>query len=280
MKKYLVQIIVAVLVLTVVLGIKAQSTERYQSFIFGVDYYPEHWSEKMWEEDARRMKESGVNTVRIGEFGWAIFEPEEGKFDFALFDRAIAVLAKYGIKVIFGTPTATPPKWLTHKYPEVLYAFDNKQLSNDQTRRHYNYNSPVYRRFSRRIVEKLSEHYKDEKNIIGWQIDNEFNNENPEAWSESDRSAFRVWLRQKYQTLDNLNERWGTVFWSQTYTDWEQIDLPFRASSLQNPSLMLDYKRFISDSVESYMNEQIEIIRNIDRMTSSRKTGFSQYQLL
>lgn len=234
---------------------------RYKTFLFGVDYYPEQWSETLWEQDAQRMKDCGVNAARIGEFAWALMEPEEGKFDFALFDRAIAVLAKYDIKIIFGTPTATPPKWLTQKYPEVLYAFDDRRLANDQTRRHINYNSPIYRRFSRRIVEKLTEHYKNNPQIIGWQIDNEFNNENPEAWSESDRIAFRVWLKNKYKNLDDLNERWGTIFWSQTYTNWEQIDLPFKATSLHNPSLMLDYKRFVSDSVESYMNEQIEIIR-------------------
>lgn len=234
---------------------------RYKTFLFGVEYYPEQWSETLWEQDAQRMKDCGVNTARIGEFAWALMEAEEGKFDFALFDRAIAVLAKHDIKIIFGTPTATPPKWLTQKYPEVLYAFDDRRLANDQTRRHINYNSPIYRRFSRRIVEKITEHYKNNPHIIGWQIDNEFNNENPEAWSESDRTAFRVWLKNKYKNLDDLNERWGTIFWSQTYTDWEQIDLPFKATSLHNPSLMLDYKRFVSDSVESYMNEQIEIIR-------------------
>jgi beta-galactosidase len=236
-------------------------TNRYQSFLFGVAYYPEQWPERMWEEDARRMRECGVGAVRIGEFAWALMEPKEGTFDFSLFDRAIAALAKHNLKIIFGTPTATPPKWLTQKYPEVLYVFADRQPANDQTRRQYNYNSPVYRRLSKRIVTELASHYKDNPHIIGWQIDNEFNNENPEAWSESDRIAFRAWLKEKYQTLDNLNRRWGAVFWSQTYTDWAQIDLPFRSGSFHNPGLMLDYKRFLSDSVESYMQEQIDVLR-------------------
>jgi beta-galactosidase len=235
--------------------------DRYKSFLFGVAYYPEQWAESLWEQDARRMQECGVQAVRIGEFAWALMEPKEGAFDFSLFDRAIAVLAKQNLKIIFGTPTATPPKWLTQKYPEVLYVFADRQPANDQSRRHYNYNSPVYRRLSQRIVAELVAHYRDDPHIIGWQIDNEFNNENPEAWSESDRVAFRAWLKAKYKTLDSLNERWGTVFWSQLYTDWAQIDLPFKTGALHNPSLMLDYKRFISDSVESYMQDQIEIIR-------------------
>lgn len=261
MNRFFAKIFFILLVLCIVQQASAQTGNRYKKFLFGVDYYPEHWAETMWEQDARRMKECGVNAVRIGEFAWTIMEREEGKFDFDLFDRAIATLAKYDIKVIFGTPTATPPKWLTHKYPEVLYAFDDRRLANDQSRRHYNYNSPVYRKYSRKIVEELAKHYKDNPNIIGWQIDNEFNNENPEAWSESDRTAFRVWLKNKYKNLDDLNERWGTIVWSQIYTDWEQIDLPFKTTSLHNPSLMLDYRRFISDSVESYMQEQIDILR-------------------
>jgi beta-galactosidase len=240
---------------------QAQTPNRYPTFLFGVDYYPEQWSERLWEEDAKRMQECGVNAARIGEFAWALLEPQEGKFDFALFDRAIAILAKHNVKVIFGTPTATPPKWLTQTYPETLHVFLDGRKADDQSRRHICYNSPAYRRFSKRIVEQLVKHYKDNANIIGWQIDNELNNENPECYSESCRLAFRDWLKEKYQTLDSLNERWGTIFWSQTYTNWTQINLPFKTPSLHNPSLMLDFKRFISDSVESFMQDQIELIR-------------------
>jgi beta-galactosidase len=258
--------IVAGFLISIIVGIanaQAQTPNRYRTFLFGVDYYPEQWSESLWEEDARRMRECGINTARIGEFAWALMEPREGTFDFALFDRAIAVLAKNGMKIIMGTPTATPPKWLTQKYPETLHAFINRQLSNDQSRRHYCYNSPVYRRLSKRIVETLVSHYKNNPNIIGWQIDNELNNENPECYSESCRVAFRHWLKEKYGSLRALNERWGTVFWSQTYTNWQEIDLPFTTTSLHNPSLVLDFKRFISDSATSYMEDQLAIIRRL-----------------
>lgn len=236
---------------------------RYDKFIYGVDYYPEHWDESLWERDARRMRECGVSAVRIGEFAWALMEPEEGRFAFSLFDRAVAVFARHDIKVILGTPTATPPKWLTHKYPEVLHVFPNGRAADDQSRRHYCYNSPVYRRLSKRIVERMAEHYKNSPHVVGWQIDNEFNNENPECYSESCRVAFRGWLKNKYGTLKSLNERWGTVFWSQLYTDWEQVDLPSQTPAFHNPALVLDFKRFISDSVTSYMEDQLNIIRRL-----------------
>jgi beta-galactosidase len=242
-------------------GLNAQTNNRYDSFCFGVCYYPEHWPESYWEEDARRMHECGVNTVRLGEFGWALMEPREGHYDFSLFDRAIETLGRHGIKTIFGTPTATPPKWLTHKYPEVLHVFEDGRPANDQSRRYCCYNSAVYRRFSHEIVEALAKHYRNNTNIIGWQIDNEINNENPQCFSESCRTAFRGWLRKKYKTLDELNARWGTVVWSQVYSDWSQIDLPFHTPAFHNPALMLDFKRFISDSATDYLNEQVEILR-------------------
>jgi beta-galactosidase len=242
-------------------GAFAQTNNRYDSFRFGVCYYPEQWPESYWEEDARRMEESGVNTVRMGEFGWALMEPREGHYDFSLFDRAIETLGRHGIKTIFGTPTAAPPKWLTHKYPEVLDVFETGRPANDQSRRQYCYNSPNYRQLSRKIVEALAQHYRDNTNIIGWQIDNEMNNENPDCFSESCRAAFRTWLRQKYGTLDALNARWGTVVWSQIYSDWAQIDLPFPTPAFHNPELMLDYKRFISASATDFLNDQVEILR-------------------
>jgi beta-galactosidase len=251
------------LILLASLALPGAAAERYNEFLFGVAYYPEHWPESYWERDARMMKEAGVNVVRMGEFAWYLMEPREGVYDFALFDRAIATLARHGIKTILGTPTAAPPKWLTSKYPEALGVFPNGRAADDQTRRHACYNSPVYRRLSKRIVEEMAAHYRDNSNVAGWQIDNEFNCGFTECYSGSCRTAFREWLRGRYGDLPTLNEAWGTAFWSQWYNAWGQVDLPFPAPAPHNPALMLDFKRFISDSVESFQHDQVETLRRV-----------------
>lgn len=231
----------------------------------GVCYYPEHWPETMWEDDYKRMRELGISVIRVAEFAWAIFEPEEGVFSFELFDRALDLAHQHGLKVIMGTPTATPPAWLTHKYPEVLNATHDGVTIRHGLRRHYNYSSPKYRELSAIIVRKMAEHFKDHPAVVGWQIDNEFNCEIGEFYSEADHIAFREWLQRKYGSLQALNEAWGTVFWSQTYTDWEQVHLsrPTPAGKQPNPHLALDEKRFVSDSVISYAKIQADILREL-----------------
>ncbi|MEE3378097.1 MAG: beta-galactosidase, partial [Lachnospiraceae bacterium] len=163
---------------------------------------------------------------------------------------------------IFGTPSATPPAWLTEKYPEVLNARKDGVLLRHGGRRHYNYNSPVYRKLTARIVEQLARHYGQHPCLVGWQIDNELNCETSEFYSEADHAAFRSFLKEKYGTLDKLNAAWGTVFWSETYTDWEQLHCPRPViNNGDNPHLMLDYRRFVSASCLTFAGMQAEIIR-------------------
>ncbi|WP_426445417.1 beta-galactosidase [Paenibacillus sp. S-38] len=228
----------------------------------GVCYYPEHWPEELWEDDFRRMREMNISVIRMAEFAWSIMEPEEGRFDFRFFHRVMDLAHRYGLKVILGTPTATPPAWLTHRYPEVLNASKEGVLYRHGMRRHYNYSSPKYRELCGRIVRSMVEAYKDHPAVIGWQIDNELNCEISVFYSEADHAAFRAWLQKRYGTLDHLNEAWGTVFWSQTYTDWEQIHLTRpMVNDSPNPHLALDEKRFISDNTIAFAKLQVDIIR-------------------
>jgi len=240
------------------------SKQRYtfERMTVGVCYYPEHWDEALWESDLARMLENGITIVRIGEFAWSLFEREEGVFAFDLFDRFLALCSEKGMQVIFGTPTATPPAWLTHKYPEVLNCDKDGISYHHGLRRHYNYNAPVYLEKCAIITEQLARRYGAHPAIVGWQIDNELNCELDEFYAEADSAAFRVFLQQRYGTLDALNRAWGTVFWSETYTDWAQVFVPRKApNDSVNPHQHLDYLRFVSDSAVRFCGLQAKILR-------------------
>ena len=228
----------------------------------GTCYYPEHWPKHMWKEDLERMLAAGIEVIRIAEFAWSKIERTEGNFDFTFFDEFLDLAEEVGMKVIMGTPTATPPAWLTEKYPDTLNATIDGVLIRHGGRRHYNYNSPNYLRLSAIIVEKMAQHYGQRNCVIGWQIDNELNCEVDVFYSESDSIAFRHFLKEKYETLDALNDAWGTVFWNQTYTDWEEVFVPRKNINMStNPHQVLDYKRFISYSARTFAKMQSDIIR-------------------
>lgn len=241
---------------------RKQQNFQWKELSLGTCYYPEHWDRSLWHEDLRRMKENGIFTIRIAEFAWSKVEPREGEFTYEFFDAFLDAAQEEEMKVIFGTPTATPPAWLTEKYPEVLNCTIDGTKFRHGMRRHYNYNSPKYRELCARIVEKFAEHYAKRPCIVGWQIDNEINCEVDVFYSESDTLAFREFLRKKYGSLDRLNEAWGTVFWNQTYTEWEEIYVPRTTiHDSTNPHQVLDYTRFVSDSAIRFCKMQSDIIR-------------------
>ncbi|WP_044748114.1 beta-galactosidase [Bacillus alveayuensis] len=228
----------------------------------GVDYYPEHWPKEMLEEDIQGIKELGANIVRIGEFAWHLMEPKEGEFDFSFFDHVISKLKEYGLSVMFGTPTATFPAWLAKKHPNILSKDENGNTRVFGGRRQYCFNSKTYREYSARITKKLVEHYRDEKAIVAWQIDNEFGHEGSDmCYCEQCHEAFQRFLQDKYKTIDKLNEAYGTIFWGQTYNDFTEIPIPKKTITTHNPSLQLDWARFRSHSVNSYAHEMIRIVR-------------------
>ena len=235
---------------------------QWNEMTMGVAYYPEHWKKELWRDDLQRMHNAGITIIRIAEFAWNLVEPTENVFDFSFYDEYLDLCSEMGMKVIFCTPSATPPAWLTEKYPEVLNANHEGILYRHGGRRHYNYNSRVYRMFVSRIVEREAQHYAGHPAIIGWQIDNELNCEISEFYSEADSEAFSKWAKKKYKTLGALNEAWGTVFWNQTYTSWKEIHVP-RLTNYQgsNPHMHLDYYRFISDSAREFCKMQADIIR-------------------
>ncbi len=235
---------------------------KFSEISLGVCYYPEHWEKSLWQSDLERMKNAGIKTIRIAEFAWNKIEAKENHFDFSFFDEFLDLCEKENINVIFGTPTATPPAWLTQKYPEVLNCRIDGAKFNHGMRRHYNYNSKKYQFFSKRIVTKIMQHYGKRKCIAGYQIDNEINCETAEFYSKADDDAFRKFLKSKYKSLESLNENWGAVFWNQTYSNWNQVHIPrLTVQGSSNPHLMLDYYRFISQSAVNFCKMQSQIIR-------------------
>lgn len=233
--------------------------------LLGVDYYPEQWDISIMEEDLANIKELGSNVIRIGEFAWHLMEKEEGKYDFSFFDTVIKKANEYGLKVIFGTPTATIPAWLVKKYPEILSEFENGEKRTFGGRHIYCFNSEVFYKYSEKIIRELANHYKDEKNIVAWQIDNEFGHEgSDECYCPKCHRAFQEFLRNKFNnSIDELNKTYGTTFWSQEYNSFEEIPVPKKTITTHNPALHLDWERFRSKSIVDYSNFQVELLKSI-----------------
>ena len=231
--------------------------------MLGVCYYPEHWPRDWWADDARRMKALGLTYVRIGEFAWSRLEPMPGAYDFAWFDAAIDTLADAGLKVVIGTPTATPPKWLIDRHPDILPVDpDTGRTRGFGSRRHYDFSSETYLRESERIVTALAERYSSHPAVVGWQTDNELCcHDTTLSASIVARDAFRRWCSDRYGDVAALNAAWGNVFWSMEYRSFDEIDLPVGAVTETNPSHRLAWRRFSSDQVAHYHDAQVAILR-------------------
>jgi beta-galactosidase len=230
----------------------------------GVCYYPEHWPPERWPIDAQLMRDAGLSIVRIGEFAWQRMEPAEGQFNWAWLDQAIDTLANAGLKLVLGTPTATPPAWLCKAHPDILPIDAQGRRLRFGARRHYCANAPHYRAHTERIVRAMAERYGQHPAVIAWQVDNEFgDHDTARCYCDHCVAAFRRWLQAKYASLEALNAAWGTVFWSQTYSAWDEIGLPHLTPAATNPSHHLDYYRFASDSFVNYAQLQISILQSL-----------------
>lgn len=228
----------------------------------GVCYYPEQWPADWWADDARRMREMGMSWVRIAEFAWAVIEPAPGRLDWSWLDRAIDSLYAEGLKVVLGTPTATPPKWLVDAHPEILAVDAYGRRRGFGSRRHYCFSSPVYRQQAARIVTLMAQRYGAHPAVAAWQTDNEYGcHDTVLSYSDAARSGFRRWLAARHGSIEALNEAWGTVFWSQAYESFEAVDPPVGAVTETNPAHRLDYRRFASDEVVEFNRAQVAIIR-------------------
>lgn len=233
---------------------------RAPDIAIGAAWYPEQWPEERWAVDLDKMKAMGFNTVRVGEFAWARMEPSEDKFDFAWLDRAIAAAVDRGFAVVIGTPTAAPPAWMTQAYPDTLRVDEQGVRAQHGGRRHFSFASQRYRDFARRIATEMAKRYGKHPAVIGWQIDNEVG---PPSWDPESIRAWHAFLKGRYGTIDELNRRWTTQYWSQFYNDFDQI--PLRQTGQQNPGLLLDFRRFTTAMWTDYVQNQARAIRPLIR---------------
>lgn len=228
----------------------------------GTCYYPEHWPQHMWADDARRMAEAGLSRVRIGEFAWSRIEPQPGLFDWDWLDRAIDTLHAAGLEIILGTPTATPPKWLADQMPDMFAVDVHGRSRGFGSRRHYCFSHLGYRAEAARITRAVAGRYGNHPAIVMWQTDNEYGcHDTTISYSDAARDAFRLWLARRYGDIGTLNTAWGNVFWSMEYRSFDQIELPNLTVTEANPAHWLAFRRFSSDQVISFDKAQIDILR-------------------
>jgi beta-galactosidase len=223
----------------------------------GAAWYPEQWPESRWDADLTLMEQAHIHFVRVGEFAWSTMEPHEGFYQLDWLDHAIRAAEKHHIAVVIGTPSAAPPAWLTQRYPETLRTMSDGRKDQHGGRQQFDWSNPKYRELCRAIANKLADRFGHDPNVIGWQIDNEYA---ADSVGDSTRKLFEEWLHAKYKTLDNLNTRWTTSYWSQTYSAWDQINIPLPHRN-ENPGLDLAWREFVSDTWRSYQRNQLDAIR-------------------
>ena len=251
----------------------------------GVCYYPEHWAEAQWAVDAARMVETGLTWVRIAEFAWSRLEPKPGQLQFDWLDRAIDILGVAGLQVVLCTPTATPPKWMVDKHPDMLPVGADGAVRGFSSRRHYCFSHLGYREESRRITKALAERYGRNAYVAAWQTDNEYAcHDTVRSYSAAAHVGFQNWLAQKYQSPHALNRAWGNVFWSMDYDDFDQIGLPNLTVTEPNHPHQLDFKRYSSDQVVAFNRVQTDEIRKhsaapIIHNYMGRVTDFDHYKV-
>ncbi|SAM83076.1 related to beta-galactosidase [Ustilago bromivora] len=241
---------------------KPDSSRWPQGLHFAVDYYPSQWPEFLWEDDAAKMANATLSYARISEFDWAILEPTDGNYDWSLLDRSIEALHSQGVKVILGTPTATPPIWAVKDY-DILGADAQGRQRRFGSRRHYSTSSSDFRKLSKRFVEAMAKRYGSHEAVIAWQIDNELGcHSTVRTYDQNARKRYQGWLADKYNNNITLyNQMEGRVFWSSTYQSFDQIDLPMLEVTESSPAGRLDFYHFSSDMTIEYAKDQVNTIR-------------------
>lgn len=241
------------------------TSERWMSgtnrLRYGGDYNPEQWPREVWLEDIELMKQAGINLVSIGIFSWVILEPREGEYNFSLLDDIMGLLNEAGIDVDLATPTAAPPAWFWKKYPAAHPVTREGVRLASGSRGMVSPSSPEYRHAATAITEQLARRYAGHPALVMWHVHNEYGAPVSDSYDDYSVAAFRLWLQERYVSLDKLNEAWGTTFWGQCYGEWGEIDAPRVAATVSNQAQRLDYRRFTSDALLECFIAERDVIR-------------------
>ncbi|NUP50280.1 MAG: beta-galactosidase [Catenulispora sp.] len=223
---------------------------RVSGLLYGADYNPEQWPEPVWERDAKLMGEAGVTMVTLGVFSWARLQPAEQEWDFGWLDRLLDLFHAHGIAVDLATATASPPAWFVRRYPQTLPVTADGVRLEFGSRQHYCPSSPIYRAAATRLARAVAERYREHPALALWHIHNEYGDHVTECFCAESARDFRRWLRDRYSDdIGQLNFAWGTEFWAQRYSHFEEIEPPRRAPGPVNPGQLLDWRRFSSDAL-------------------------------
>jgi len=245
-------------------GAKIMINEKLPKIWYGGDYNPEQWTEDIWHEDIRMFKLAGIDIATLNVFAWALNQPDENTYNFEALDATIDSLYENGIYTCLGTSTAAHPAWMAKKYPDVLRVDYEGRKRKFGGRHNSCPNSPTYRLYSERMAEKLAERYKDHPAVLVWHVFNEYGGY---CYCDNCAKAFRTWLEERYETIDQVNAAWNTAFWGHTFYEWDEIVPPNALSEEWDGNrtnfqgISLDYRRFQSDSLLENFKLERDAIR-------------------
>jgi beta-galactosidase len=241
-------------------GLARTQTNKFDNILYGVAYYHEYMPSDRLDEDIQLMKRAGISVVRVGESTWSLFEPREGEFEFGWMDRIIEKMYEAEIKVILGTPTYSIPPWLWYKHPEVLLTYQKGEKAYYGIRQNMNITNPTFLFYSERIIRKMMKHYADHPGIIGYQVDNETTSRGVNNYDF--QVSFVNYLKNKFDTPQNLNKIWGLQYWGMTIQSWEELA---PRDGITNPGYKLEWERFNRKAVADFLKWQSEIVSEYKR---------------
>ena len=245
----------------------------FSSFLFGGDWNPEQWPEDTWEEDIEKLEDAHINEATINVFSWALLQPSEERYDFSMLDKIVALLVKHRFNIVMATGTAALPAWMVRTHPEVIRTDQEGRHRVSGGRHNFCPTSEYFRQASGALAGHLAERYADTPGLVAWHVGNEYGGGGGLCYCEGCARAFRVWLKEKYGTVQALNQAWCANFWSHTIYDWDDVVPPVAygdgigENKCVISGLQMDYRRFQEQAQLACFTNERDAIRRHDGST-------------